>query len=163
MYDMRLLKAFEDKLLPHYLATLLWFLLVIVASLNPNLPLIVPGTVAWGGLKMVMLFSVLLLVIPVVLCVALQRIRPKGIAERYVIVISVATAIFAFINVSLHFVDEYILLMKTTEVIAWGLYNTIIPVSVYKVSIAFLERSSTLRRFLRANKETVTEQTKSLT
>ena len=48
------------------------------------------------------------------------------------------TILFSIVNVSLHFVNDFVLLMKATEVIAWSLYNSMFSVSVYKISTVFL-------------------------
>jgi hypothetical protein len=41
-------------------------------------------------------------------------------------------------NISLHYVNDLVLLMKATEVIAWGLYNCMFSISMYQISIVFL-------------------------
>jgi len=119
----------------------------------------VTGAVANGGLKVIMLFHIWMLFSTAVLCLIFYRIRREGIAERCIIVLSVITVLFSIVNVSLHFVNDFVLLMKITEIVAWSLYNSMFSVSVYKISIVFL--LPVLRRFVQTQeKETPSDDEK---
>lgn len=135
---MQVRKAVENKMFPHFLSTLQWTLLVISLAFNLNFSVAVTGAVAKGGLKVIMLFHLWILLLPVVLCLIFYRIRKEGMAERYIIDLSIITILFSIVNISLHFVNDLILLMKATEVIAWSLYNCMFSISIYKISIMFL-------------------------
>jgi hypothetical protein len=138
VYSIRLRKAVENKMFPHFLATSQWISLVTSLVFDLNFSVALTGAVANGGLKIIMLFHIWMLFSAAVLCLIFYRIRKEGVAERCIIVLSVITVLFSIANVSLHFVNDFVLLMKTTEVIAWSLYNSTFAVSVYKISIVFL-------------------------
>lgn len=150
---MQLRKAVENEMFPHFLAIFQWIPLVISLAFNLNFSVTVTGAVANGGLKVIMLFHLWMLFSPVVLCLIFYRIRKKGIAERYIIGLSVITILFSIVNVSLHFVNNLIFLMKATEVIAWSLYNSMFSVSIYRISIVFL--LPVLKRSVQIKKETL--------
>ncbi len=67
--------------------------------------------------------------------------------------LSMITILLSIVNVSLHFVNDLVLLMKATEVVAWSLYNSMFSMSVYKISIAFL--LPVLKRFVKIEEETL--------
>jgi len=98
----------------------------------------VTGTVADGGLKVITLFSVWMLFFSSILCALFYRIRKEGVEEKSIFTLSILTALFSGLNISLYFVDDLILMMQATEVVAWALYNGVFFVSMYKISIAFL-------------------------
>ncbi|UCF58462.1 MAG: hypothetical protein JSV15_05140, partial [Candidatus Bathyarchaeota archaeon] len=111
----------------------------------------VTGAVANGGLKIIMLFHIWMLFSAAVLGLIFYRIRKEGVAERCIVVLSMITILFSIVNVSLHFVDDFVLLMKTTEVVAWSLYNSMFSVSIYKISIVFV--LPVLRGFVRTREK----------
>lgn len=150
---MQLQKAFRNKMFPHFLATFQWALLVISLAFNLNFSVAVTGAVANGGLKVIMLFHLWMLFFPVVLCLIFYRIKKEGIAERCVIGLSMITILFSIVNISLHFVNDLVLLMKATEVVAWSFYNSMFSVSVYKISVMLL--LPILRRSIKIEKETL--------
>jgi hypothetical protein len=145
VYSRKLRKAVENEMFPHFLAASQWISLVTSLALNMNFSVAVTGAVANGGLKIIMLFHIWMLFSAVVLCLIFYRLR-KGIAERCIIGLSMITILFSVVNVPLHFVNDFVLLMKTTEVVAWSVYNTMFSVSIYKISIVFL--LPVLRRFV---------------
>jgi len=151
VFSIKLRKAVENKMFPHFLATSQWISLVTSLAFDVNFSVAVTGAVANGGLKIVMLFHIWMLFSAVVLCLIFYRMRKEGIAERSIIVLSVLTVLFSIVNVSLHFVNNFVLLMKTTEVVAWSLYNSTFSVSVYKISIVFL--LPVLRRFVQTQQK----------
>lgn len=161
VYSMQLRKVVESKMFPHFLATFQWASLVVSLAFNLNISVAVTGALANGGLKVIMLFHIWMLLFAAVLCLIFYRIRKEGIAERCIIGISMITVLFSTVNISLHFVNDFVLLMKATEVIAWGLYNSIFSVSVYKISTVFL--LPVLIRYKKIEKETVHNDNKSWT
>jgi hypothetical protein len=136
--SMQLRKAVCNMMFPHFLATFQWTLLVISLAFNLNFSVIVTGAVANSGLKVVMLFHLWMLFSPVVLCLIFYRIRKEGMAERCIIGLSMITMLFSMVNISLHFVNDVVLLMKGTETVAWALYNSMFAVSIYRISTVFL-------------------------
>lgn len=155
---MQIRKAVENKMFPHFLYTFQWTLLVISLAFNLNFSVAVTGAVANGGLKVIMLFHLWMLFFPAVFCLIFYRIRKEGIAERCIIGLSMITILFSIVNISLHFVDDLVLLMKAAEVVAWSLYNSVFSVSVYKISIVFL--LPVLRRFVKIEKEILSNDKK---
>jgi len=151
VYSIKLCKAVENKMFPHFLAASQWASLVTSLAFDMNFSVAVTGAVANGGLKIIMLFHIWMFFSAVVLCLIFYRMRKEGIAERSIIVLSASTALFSIVSISLHFVNDFVLLMKTTEVVAWSLYNSTFSVSVYKISIVFL--LPVLRRFVQAQEK----------
>jgi hypothetical protein len=135
---MQLRKVVERKIVPHLLATFQWALLITGLAFNANFAVVVTGSMANGGMKVIMLFNLLMFFLPVALCLMFFTVRKEGIVERCIISLSVMTILFSIANISLHFINDFVLLMKATEVIAWGLYNGTFSVSVYRISVVFL-------------------------
>ena len=153
VYSIQLHKAVKNKMLPHFLTMFQWTSLVISLAFNLNFSVAVTGAVADGGLKVIMLFHLLMLFFPAVLCLIFYRIRKEGIAERCIVGLSMITVLFSIVNISLHFVNDFVLLIKATEVISWSLYNSMFSLSMYKISMVFL--LPVLRRLMKIEKETV--------
>lgn len=151
VYNMQFHKAVENKMFPHFLATAQWALLVTILAFKLNFSVVVTGAVANGGLKVIMLFHLWMLFFPVVLCLMLYRVRKEGIAESCIIVLSMIAFSSSILNVSLHFVNDFVLLMKAAEVVAWVLFNSVFSVSLYKISIVFL--LPVLGRLVKVEKE----------
>ena len=152
--SLRLLhKAVESKMFPHFLVMFQWTLLVISIAFNMNFSVAVTGAVANDGLKVIMLFHLWMPFFTIVLCPMFYRIRKEGIAERCIIGLSIITLLFSIVNISLHFVDNLILFMKATEVVAWSLYNSMFSISMYKILVVFLLPPP--GRFARIQKETL--------
>jgi hypothetical protein len=138
VYSMQLRKAVENKMFPHFLSVIQWTLLVISLAFNLNYSVAVTGAVANGGLKVIMLFHLWMLLIPVVLCLLFYRIRKEGIAEKCVVGLSMIAVLFSIVNIGLHFVNDLVSLMNATEVVVWSLYNGMFAATMYKISIVFL-------------------------
>jgi hypothetical protein len=134
----QLRNIFRSNKLPHILATFQWAILILSLAFNVHFTVSVTGAVANGGLKVIMLFSVWMLFFSGILCALFYRIRKEGAEEKSIITLSILTALFSGANISLHFANDLILIMKATEVIAWALYNGTFFVSLYKISSAFL-------------------------
>ncbi len=150
-YSMRLRKAVKSNMLPHFLVAFQWTLLVISLAFNLNFFVTVTGAMANGGLKVIMFFHLWMLFFPAVLCLIFYRIRKEGIAERCIIGLSIIIILFSIADISFHFVNDFTLLMKATEVVAWSLYNSMFFVSMYKISVVFL--LPVLRRFVEIEKD----------
>lgn len=155
---MRFLKAVKNEMFPHFLVTFQWTLLIVSLAFNLNLFTIVTGAVANGGLKVIMFFHLWMLFFPGVLCLMFYRIRKKGIAERSITYLSMAIITFSIVNISLHFINDFALLMKATEVVAWGLYNSMFSLSMYKISVVFL--LPLLRKPAKIERETLRDNKK---
>ena len=149
---MQLRKAVESKGFPHFIAMLLWTLPVLSLVFSVNFSVAITGAVANGGFKVIMLFHLLMIFLPVACCLVFYSIRNEGTAERWTIGLSVLTILFSIANISLHFFNGLALLMKATEVISWSLYNIASSISLYKVSILYVPRA--LKEYARIEKET---------
>jgi len=149
--SMQLRRAVQNKMFPHFLAMLQWILLVISLAFNLNFSALVTGAVANGGLKAIMPFHLWMFFFPAVLCPLFYGIRREGIAERCIIGLSGITIFFSIVNISLHFVNDFVLLMRATEVVAWSLYNSMFSMSIYRISIVFL--LPVLKRYEKVERE----------
>ena len=135
---MRLRSILRSNRLPHILATFQWAILILTLVFNVNFTVFVTGAVAASGLKVIMLFSLWILLFSGMLCAFFYRIRREGVEEKTILVLSVFTAFFSGANIFFHFIDEFVLIMQVTEVIAWGFYNGIFFVSMYKIFSVFV-------------------------
>jgi len=136
-FIMQLRKMLKNPLLLYLFVTLQWMLLIISLAVNAHVAVAVTGATADGGIKVIMLFQMWMLLFPIILCFASYRVK-KGIVERVLLALSTMATLFSFVNISLHFVNDLLLLMKATEVAAWTLYNTLFAVSLYKISSLLL-------------------------
>jgi len=148
---MQLRKVVESKSFPHLLALLLWTLLTVSLVFNLNLSVGITGAVANSGLKVIMLFHLLLLFLPVACCLVFCTIANEGIAERCILGLLVLTILFSIVNISLHFVNDLALPMKVAEVISWSLYNIASSISLYRVSVLCVSRGP--KRYARIEEE----------
>jgi len=155
---MQIRKAVDNKMFPHFLSIIQWTLLVISLAFNLNYSVAVTGAVANGGLKVIMLFHLWMLFIPVVLCLLFYRTRKEGIAEKCIVGLSMITILFSIVNIGLHFVNDLVSLMNATEVIVWSLYNSMFSVTMYKISIVFL--LPIIERIERIDEETIRNKKK---
>jgi len=131
-------KVVQSKMFPYFVTVFLWTFLVISVALDLNFSVAVTGAMAYGGFKVIMFFHLMMLFFSVVLCSIFYGIRREGIAEKFSMHLSLLTLFFSSVNISLHFVDELVFLMKATEVVAWSLFNIVFSVSVYKILVVFL-------------------------
>jgi len=150
---MQLRKVVENEAFPHFLVMFQWTLSVASLAFNLNFSVIVTGAVANGALKVIMFFHLWMLFFPIVSCLTFYRIRKKGITERCIVGLSLITVLFSIVNIFLHFVNDFALLMKATEVVAWSLYNSMFSVSIYKILEVFL--LPVLMKFAEIQKETL--------
>jgi len=156
---MQLRQVVESKSFPHYLAMLLWAVPTITLVFNVNFSVAMTGAVANGGLKVIMLFHLLMLFSPFACCLAFYSTRNEGIAETCIICLSILAILFAIANISIRFFDGLALLMKATEVISWSLYNIASSISLYKVSTLYV--SPALERYTGIQKEKPSNSPKS--
>ena len=127
----------KNSKLPHILAAFQWAILILTLAFNLYFTVSVTGAVANGGHKVITLFSVWMLFFSGILCLIFYRIR-KGVAEKGILFLSIFTMFFSGAHISLHFVNDLLIIMKATEVIAWTCYNGIFFVSLYQVLRGFL-------------------------
>lgn len=131
-------KALGNKTFSYFFVAFQWLLIVVILVFNVHFSVAVASGLANGALKVIMFFHVLMLFFPTVSCLLFLRLRREGILERCILALSMATIFFSIVNISLHFVNNLVLLMKTSEVIAWSLYSIIFSLSVYKISSVYL-------------------------
>lgn len=134
----RLHEVIKGRVFLHCAVMFQWTLLVMIITLNLNFSVAVTGAVANDGLKTVLVFHLWMLFVPGVLSIMFYRIRKSGMPEKCIVFLSIANLLLSIVNIYLHFVDDSLSLMKSTEVIAWTLYNGIFSVSVYTVSTRIL-------------------------
>jgi hypothetical protein len=93
----------------------------------------VPGGLSNGGLKVIMDFQLLMFFSSFVSCLLFLRLRREGIVERCTAALLMITVFFSIVNISLHFVNDLVLMMKITEVIAWSSYNIMFALIAYGI------------------------------
>jgi hypothetical protein len=93
----------------------------------------VPGGLSNGGLKVIMDFPVFLFFSSLVSCLLFLRLRKEGTIERCIALLLVTTASFSIVNISLHFVDDLVLMMQIAEVAAWSSYNIMFALIAYGI------------------------------
>ena len=135
---MKLLEALACKMFPHFLATLMWGLVIVSLAADVNFSIAVTGAVAGGGYKVILLFHIWMFLMPAICCLMFFTIRKEGIAERCIFSVSITALLFSTASLSLHFVNDFVLVMKATEVTAWSLCNILFSASIYRIYIACL-------------------------
>ncbi len=138
LFVTQLRKVVRNKMFPHTLGVLQWAVLILTLAINPNISVAVTSAIADGGLKVLMLFHVWMFFFSVLLGLISHRIRTEGTAERLVVRLSIVTAVLSITNITLHFINDFALLMKITELASWSSYNIMLSASVYKVIVVFL-------------------------
>lgn len=131
-------KALGNKMFSYFFVAFQWLLIVVILVFNLHFSVAVASGLANGALKVVMSFHVLMLLFPAISCCLFLRLRKQGIVERCILALSAITVLLSIVNISLHFVNNLVLLMKTSEVAAWSLYSIIFSLSVYKISYVYL-------------------------
>jgi hypothetical protein len=131
-------KAFSNKIVSYFLVALQWFLIVLTIAFNVRFSVAVPGGLSNGGLKVIMDFPIFLFFSSLVSCLLFLRLRKEGIIERCIALLLVATAFFSLANISLHFVDDFVLMMQVTEVAAWGSYNIVFALIAYGIFLVYV-------------------------
>jgi hypothetical protein len=126
-------KVFSNKIVSYFLVSIQWLLIVLILAFDVRFSVAVPGGLSNGGLKVIMDLPVLLLFSSIVSCLLFVRLRNEGILERFIALLLVTTACLSIVNISLHFVNDLILMMKITEVVAWGSYNIMFALIAYGI------------------------------
>jgi len=126
-------KAFSSKIVSYLLVAFQWFLIVLTIAFNVRFSVAVPGGLLNGGLKVIMDFPVFLFFSSLVSGSLFLRLRNEGIIERCIVLLLVTTAFFSIVNISLHFVNDLVLMMKITEVAAWSSYNIMFALIAYGI------------------------------
>lgn len=141
--------AVTSKTFPHVFAV--FQLAALIFSVMPfaNSPLIVGGR-GDHALKVIMPFHLWVLVFSVTLFALFYRLRREAIEEKSAIAVSFGAAMFSSFNLALHFVDNLLLWMWATEIIATAFYFTIPVIGLYKISNVFLLPH--IRRFRKSRK-----------
>ncbi len=131
-------KAFSNKIVSYFLVAFQWFLIVLTLAFNVRFSVAVPGGLSNGGLKVIMDFPVFLFFSSLISCLLFLRLRKEGIIERCIALLLVATAFFSIVNISLHFVNDFVLMMQVTEVAAWSSYNIMFALIAYGIFYAYV-------------------------
>jgi hypothetical protein len=131
-------KAFSNKMVSYFLVAFQWLLIVIIMAFDVRFSVAVPGGLSNGGLKVIMDFPVFLFLSSLVSCLLFLRLRKEGIIERCIALLLVTTAFFAIVNISLHFVNDLVLVMEITEVVAWSSYNIMFALVAYGIFYVYV-------------------------
>lgn len=143
----RLFAVIENWMFPHFFVVLQWVLLLFGVMSFFNFPMIIPGSRANGELKVVMTSRLWVLLFSVIMCFLFYKHRHGGVAQKVIFGLSMGAALFSFAHLVLHFVNDFLLLMWITEIIAWVFYLLVFATSVYSILVAFL--TSILRRVMK--------------
>jgi hypothetical protein len=131
-------KTVKNKMFPHFLVVFQWTLLVGIMVFNQNFSVGITQGMIKGGFKVVTLFHLWMLFIPAVFCLTFYNVRKKGTIEKIILGLSITAFLFSAVNLYLHFVNNFVFLMKATEVAAWSLYNGVFSLSIYRILTEFL-------------------------
>jgi hypothetical protein len=135
---MRHFRALENKMLPHIVMFFQWSSLVLLIGFNLNFAVFVTGAVTQGSFKVIMVYNILVPFFSILLLPIFYRIRKKGTVEKFIASLSVVASVIGFSSICLNFVDDFVILMKSTELAAWSLYNIMLSLSMYKVLATLL-------------------------
>jgi effector-binding domain-containing protein len=142
-----LFTALGNWMFPHFFVVFQWALLLTGVMSLLNFAIVTPGSTADGTLKVVMLSHLWVLLFSIMLSFLFYENKHRGLAEKCIFGMSILTTLFSAFNFSLHFVNDFLMLMWVTEIVAWTLYLVIFAISVYKILVTLL--TPILRRFLK--------------
>lgn len=146
-FTQRLFAVMGNWMFPHFLVVLQWAFLLFGVMSFFNFPIIIPGSRANGELKVVMTSHLWVLLFSIILCFLFYKHRRRGVAEKGIFGISMVAALFSVAHFILRFINGFLLLMWTTEIIAWAFYLLMFATSMYSILVAFL--ASVLRSVLK--------------
>ena len=135
---MQLRKMLKNEMLLHFLVVLQWVIFVASVAFNTNFSIAVTGATANGGIKAIMFFQTWMLLFSAAACLPFYWLRKRGATEKLLLGLSALTTLFSIANISLHFVNNAVLLMQVAELAAWTFYNSAFAVSMYKISNVLL-------------------------
>jgi len=138
----RLFALMNSWLFPHFFVIFQWVLLLAGIMSFSNFPIIIPGSRANGELKVVMTSHLWVLLFSIMLCFLFYKHRHRGLTDKWILCMSIMTALFSVANFALHFLNNFLLLMWITEIIAWAFYLTIFATSLYRISVTLIESVS---------------------
>jgi len=131
-------RAFSNRIVSYFLVASQWLLIVLIMAFDVRFSVAVPGGLSNGGLKVIMDFPVFLLFSSVFSCLLFLRLRKEGIVEKLIALLLVTAALFSIVNISLHFVNDLVLMMRITEVVAWSSYNIMFALIAYRIFHAYM-------------------------
>jgi len=115
-----------------------WVFLTTLIGSNSNFSVFVTGAVTQGGFKVIMIHHLAVPFLSILLALIFYKSRKEGTAEKCIACLSVITSAIGLSSIYLYFVDEFVLLMKGTELVAWCLYNVMFSISMYTILTALL-------------------------
>lgn len=137
--------VFGSWMFPHFFVVFQWALLLAGILSFLNFAIITPGSRADGSLKIVMLSHLWVVLFSIILSLLFYKNRHRGIAEKAIFGVSTFVALFSAFNLGLYFVDDFLLLMRISEIVTWILYLVIFGISIYKIMVALF--NPLLRKF----------------
>lgn len=140
----KMLNAVKSEMCPYVFAVFQLIVLIFAVMPYANSPISTAGRVD-HTFKVIMPSHLWVLVFSTILFALFYRIRKEGIEEKSIITIAFVATILSALNLVLHFMDDLLLWMWTTENVAIALYLTIPIIGVYKIANVFL--LPTIRRF----------------
>lgn len=147
-FTKRLFTVMGNWMFPHFFVAFQWALLLFGVMSFINFPTIIPGSRANGELKVVMVSHLWVLLFSIISCFLFYKHRQRGIGARVIFGVSMVAALFSVAHFILRFINDFLLLMWTTEIIAWVFYLLVFATSLYSILVAFL--TSVLRGVMRA-------------
>lgn len=137
----KLFAVVENWMFPHFFVAFQWAFLIFAHARQMsffNFPIVIPGSRANGGLKVVTASHLWVLLFSIILCFLFYKHRRKGVAEKGIFGVSMVAALFSVAHFILRFVNDFLLLMWITEIIAWVFYLLVFATSVYTILVALL-------------------------
>jgi hypothetical protein len=135
---MRYLKTLENRAYPHVVMFFQWVFLTMLIGSNFNFSVFVTGAVTQGGFKVIVIYHLMVPLLSILLLPIFYKARKEGIAEKCITCLSVITSAIGLSSVYLYFVDDFVFLMKGTELAAWCLYNVMFSISMYTILTTLL-------------------------
>jgi len=147
-FTQRLFAIIGNWIFAHFFVVSQWTLLFFGAMPSFSFPIVVPGSRANGELKVVTVSHFWVLFFSTTVCFLFYKHKHRGVAGKSIFVASLAAALFSAVHFILRFVDNLLLLMSTTEIVAWVFYLLVFAISVYSILVVFIAFIS--RKVIRA-------------
>lgn len=137
-FTQRLFAVMGNWTFPHFFVAFQWALILFGVMSFIDFSIIIPGSRANGELKVVMTSHLWVLLFSVILCFLFYKHKGRGRAEKGIFGVSMVAALFSVAHFILHFINDFLLLMWITGIIAWVFYLLVFATSVYIILATFL-------------------------
>ncbi len=122
----------NTEIIPHTFAVLQTLLLILDVTTSLNIPSIVTGR------KVITPFQIWIFTFSLLLILLFYIIRQKSVVEKSLFLFSVLAGLFSSLNLIMFMIDDFLVGMQITTILAIAFYLTVFAISASKILILFL-------------------------